>query len=104
MARILPTSYLVQADFINVGGIDFFDTPEFRPLLADETDTFFEISAEYQNRPDLIAFDFYDDEQLWWILALANDIWLAPSEFSTGRRIRVPAFERVSAYIAEGNR
>lgn len=104
MAGILPSSYLVQADFLSSGGLEFFDTPEFRPFLADQTDVFFEITAEFQNRPDLIAFDRYLDEQLWWVLALVNQIDLVPSGFYTGLRIRIPTLSRVTAYIAQGNR
>jgi hypothetical protein len=104
MASILPTSYLVQADFLKVGGVEFFDTPELRPILPDSSDIFFEVTAAFQNRPDLIAFDFYDDEQLWWVLALANSIDIVPSGFYTGRRIRVPSLDRVTAYVSQGNR
>jgi len=32
----------------------------------------FELTATYEHRPDLLAYDLYKDHKLWWVFAVRN--------------------------------
>ena len=50
----------------------YLDVIQFRniPLLTDDQD--FEVQAQYEHRPDLLAYDLYSDSNLWWVFAVRN--------------------------------
>lgn len=62
-------------------------------------DIIYEIPLIYNFRPDRIAYKFYGNPKLYWILVYANDIPDSPEGFFHGRRIRVPRIERISEVI-----
>ena len=41
-------------------------------------------------RPDLLALQVYDTEELWWVIMLANRIQDAKTELTTGKKIFLP--------------
>lgn len=69
--------------------LDPIDIPEM------EEDRFFEVTQEFAHRPDLISKKFYGTEQLYWIIAYANDMIDAFAETHTDRRLRIPDRENV---------
>lgn len=40
------------------------------PIVAN--DVAYEIDAIYKHRPDLLAYDLYGDQTLWWVFAVRN--------------------------------
>ena len=60
------------------------------PKLAD--DQFFTINLTYQYRPDLLAFDLYDNSNLWWVFYQRNPNTLTapPLDFKSGTQIYLP--------------
>jgi hypothetical protein len=48
------------------------------------------IIARAEDRLDLIAFDFYGDSTLWWIIAMANDIPGDSMYPPMGFQLRIP--------------
>jgi len=50
----------------------YLDIMEFRDLPIQRDDTLFEVTATYENRPDLLAYDLYKDPSLWWVFAVRN--------------------------------
>lgn len=50
----------------------YLDVIEFRNIPAETDDILFEITPGYQYRPDLLAYDLYDDVGLWWVFAVRN--------------------------------
>jgi nucleoid-associated protein YgaU len=48
------------------------------------------ITVDNPDRLDRIAFRFYDDAKLWWVIAAANNLgrgdWIVPA----GTRLRIP--------------
>jgi hypothetical protein len=40
------------------------------PYLIDDQD--FEVQAQYEHRPDLLAYDLYSDSNLWWVFSVRN--------------------------------
>lgn len=63
----------------------FDDIPDIKPR---DTDTF--LTLESSLRPEQIANDMYGKPELWWIIALANDIRLPLVEMYPGRKLRIP--------------
>lgn len=60
------------------------------PRLAD--DVVFTINETYQYRPDLLAFDLYGDQGLWWVFALRNPNSIQDPVFDmqAGKQIYIP--------------
>lgn len=54
---------------LNAGYLDFLS---YRNIPSLKDDLEFEITGKYENRPDLLAFDLYNDEKLWWVFAVRN--------------------------------
>ena len=78
--------------------------PEIEPTSED-----LYIITSWEDRLDLLAYDYYGDETLWWIIRRANpDVTKRDSFFiKTGVQIRIPdpnnttflinEFERINA-------
>jgi hypothetical protein len=72
---------------------EFLDIMIDRPIPKDPTDNLWEITQTYHLRPDLLAFDLYNDSRLWWVFAQRNQ-----------NRIKDPLFDFVagtSIYIPQ---
>jgi len=70
-------------------GITKFRIPE------SSEDSFHKTEPGERFRLDLIAHRRYDDAQLWWVLALANDIRNPFMHPNPGEMLRVPPIERI---------
>jgi len=70
----------------------YLDLMVNRPIPKLDSDVIFTITATYNMRPDLLAYDLYDDSELWWVFAQRNpDILKNPlNDFSTGTVIQLP--------------
>jgi len=68
---------------------------ERRKLEKRDTDLFFEITPKYAGRPDLIAFDVYNNVALNWLVLQYNTIMDINLELIAGKTIRLPTPERV---------
>ena len=57
-----------------------------------------ELGQKFHRRPDLLAFELYDDAKLWWIFVLfnRNTIQDPIHDFVTGITINVPTKEYVT--------
>jgi hypothetical protein len=73
---------------------EFLDIMSNRNISSYETDTFWEITATYHLRPDLLAFDLYSDSKLWWVFAQRNpnNIKDPLFDFVAGKKIYLPDF------------
>lgn len=70
----------------------FLDAMVNRPIPRETDDQFFKINQTYQFRPDLLAFDLYDDPGLWWVFYQRNPNTLQapPWDFAAGIEIYLP--------------
>lgn len=50
----------------------YLDTMSFRDIPNERDDILFEVTSTYENRPDLLAYDLYQDAKLWWVFAVRN--------------------------------
>lgn len=70
----------------------FLDVMQNRPIPKENDDLLFKINLTYQYRPDLLAFDMYDNASLWWVFYQRNPNTLQkpPLDFAAGTTIYVP--------------
>jgi hypothetical protein len=50
----------------------YLDILAFRQIPAERDDILFNITKNYEHRPDLLAYDLYGDVELWWVFAVRN--------------------------------
>jgi alpha-L-fucosidase len=70
----------------------FLDTMTNRPIPKLTDDLPFQINQVYQYRPDLLAFDLYQNSTLWWVFYQRNPNTLTapPWDFVSGTTILLP--------------
>ena len=51
------------------GALDIFKP---RYINAAEDDRIYQVDAYYNLRPDLLAWDMYENPKLWWVFAMRN--------------------------------
>ena len=63
-----------------------------RPIPAEADDTVYTIEEQYTHRPDLLAFDLYENKDLWWVFAQRNmDVLIDPVyDLIPGTQIYIP--------------
>jgi len=71
-----------------------FDGSEvFRPKIYPNiplTDSDVYVMTETGDRLDTLAFEYYEDASLWWVIAAANNIHDAPMGLKDGTILRIP--------------
>lgn len=71
-----------------------------RPVRPDPTDRVSIINnGRYVFRPDLLAFDLYGDEKLWWVIPVRNGFQDPVFDMTFGRDIIIPDPERVRQIV-----
>jgi len=68
-------------------------------LVPELTDTNFTVTQGYERRLDLIAFRVFEVSQLWWAIAMVNNIVDPLSEPLLGTHLRIPRYSRVMAAL-----
>jgi hypothetical protein len=70
----------------------FLDVMVNRPIPKQADDRLFTINTTYQYRPDLLAFDLYDNANLWWVFYQRNPNTLQkpPLDFVADTLIYLP--------------
>ena len=76
-----------------------FPDVDFKDLLSGTDDISYKILPEEEYRPDLIAYKFYSDPTLSWVLIYANEFSNSPQDFVANTVINVPRFEKVVSLI-----
>jgi len=63
-----------------------------RPVSAESDDYLYTIETQYTYRPDLLAYDLYQDPKLWWVFIQRNmDVLQDPVfDFVAGTEIYIP--------------
>jgi hypothetical protein len=80
----------------------FLDVMVNRAIPADTTDVYWEINVTYNYRPDLLAYDLYNDSKLWWVFAQRNpNILKDPMfDFATGTYIYLPQYSNLKSILS----
>jgi hypothetical protein len=80
---------------LNANRIPVQETWEMDEIEENEGDSYFEVTAEYAHRPDLISLLFYGTEQFYWVIAFANKLMEPFAQTIVGLRLRIPDRETV---------
>lgn len=80
---------------LNSDRIPVQETWEMEELVTSDRDQFFEVTAEYAHRPDLISLEFYGTEQLYWVIAFVNHMTEPFAQTLVGLRLRIPDRETI---------
>ena len=86
-------TYNATSPYYTTGYSQFFlDVMVNRPIPSQSDDLPFTINQTYQYRPDLLAFDLYDNGGLWWVFYQRNPNTLTkpPLDFVIDTFIYVP--------------
>jgi len=68
------------------------DILNLRDIPAAADDVLYIVPQVYSLRPDLMAYDLYGDEKLWWVFAVRNKDVIQDSIYDmlAGQRIYLP--------------
>lgn len=80
---------------------DFLDVMVNRPIPMNPSDVYYTIPAVYEYRPDMLAYDLYNDPKLWWVFAQRNPNRLKDPlfDFTAGLGIYVPKLDTLKAVL-----
>jgi len=85
--------YDSTSPYFDTGYSQFFlDVMVNRPIPKEDDDLTFTINTTYQYRPDMLAYDLYQNAALWWVFYQRNPNTLAapPLDFAVGVQIFLP--------------
>ena len=70
----------------------FLDVMTNRAIPKETDDRLMQINQTYQYRPDLLAYDLYQQPGLWWVFYQRNPNALTapPWDFEAGKSIYLP--------------
>lgn len=90
----IQTLYDAASPYYNSEVTDnYLDVMVNRPIPKYEGDFLFTITNTYDLRPDLLAYDLYNNSNLWWVFAQRNpNILMDPLfDFRAGVKIFLPS-------------
>lgn len=93
------TSPYYDTGVVNAKFLDFMVN---RPIPRQPSDVYFTIPLVYQYRPDLLAFDLYNDPRLYWVFAARNPNALGYDpyfDFKAGIQIYVPKLDTLKQVL-----
>lgn len=94
--------YSSTSPYYTTGFTQFYlDVMNNRPIPREADDRVMIINQTYQYRPDLLAFDLYDNSGLWWVFYQRNPNTLTapPLDFKVGTRIYLPKLSTLRAAL-----
>ena len=89
----MTIAYDSTSPYFETGYSQFFlDSMVNRPIPKQDDDLTFTINTTYQYRPDLLAYDLYQNAALWWVFYQRNPNTLTapPLDFAVGVQIYLP--------------
>ena len=98
----MSVNYESTSPYYTTGYTQFYlDVMQNRAFPKEADDTIFQINTTYQYRPDLLAFDLYDNAGLWWVFYQRNPNTLQkpPLDFKAGTRIYLPKITTLRAAL-----
>lgn len=89
--RIAKYSRLSLASLYRTEGVTYWDIIDMPDIPIQEDDETYTVKRGAAERIDRIATRFYGNPRLWWVIAVANDIEIQPTELSEGDVLRIPS-------------
>lgn len=95
MAIYSKTSPYFNTETVN----GYLDVADIRNFPKEADDILWEVTQNYQHRPDLLAWDLYDNWNLWWVFSIRNPSVLKDPVFDlvAGRKIYLPKISTLKA-------
>lgn len=91
------TSRLKFAKLVTLEGVEHWELPEY-PTIGDAPDDRRYV-VNRTDRIDQLAEVFYGTADLWWIIAIRNDLELVPNDLYENQVLRIPSGRRVFTEI-----
>lgn len=89
MPTVRSHSRLRFTSFQAVDTIEFWGLLEIPVIPEQPDDILYRVSG--RDRIDTLAFRFYQDSVLWWVIATANNMEIVPTDLNEGDTIRIPS-------------
>ena len=89
----MTIAYDSTSPYFETGYSQFFlDVMVNRPIPKEDDDLTFVINTTYQYRPDMLAYDLYQNAALWWVFYQRNPNTLTapPLDFAVDVQIFLP--------------
>jgi hypothetical protein len=79
----------------------YLDIINFRNIPSETDDILFEVTKNYENRPDLLSYDLYGDVNLWWVFAVRNKSIIKDPVFDlvAGIKIYLPKLSTIKTSL-----
>ncbi len=91
------TSRLRFAELATIGGVECWNLPEY-PEIGEAPDDMRYV-VDRNDRIDRLSNSRYRTPELWWIIALRNDLKLLPNDLYMRQVIYIPSSRRVFGEI-----
>lgn len=95
-------TYAATSPYYLTGITQFYlDVMVDRPIPKLTSDQIWTITTTYQYRPDLLAYDLYQNAGLWWVFYQRNPNTLSapPLDFAAGRQIFLPNLDTLKSTL-----
>jgi hypothetical protein len=73
------------------------------PKINSTTEDIY-IIARSGDRLDMLAYEYYEDHSLWWVLAEANKLGKGSLDCPAGMRIRIPAQQEWHSHLKQNDK
>lgn len=90
-------SRLRFAQLTTIDGYEFWDLVEYPTIVVQDDDSVHLVLGT--DRLDLLAYKYYGDPVLWWVIAVANDMELVPTALTEGSIIRIPSARYINQIL-----
>jgi hypothetical protein len=79
----------------------YLDFLQIRPVPAEDDDVLYLVQPQYAYRPDLLAYDLYGSQKLWWVFAQRNmDLLKDPiNDLVPGIKIYLPKGDNLARQL-----
>lgn len=91
--RVRDTSRLRFARLTIIGGVELWNLPEYPEIAPAGDDQRYVVDRK--DRIDLLANSFYGNVELWWVIALRNELRLLPNDMYQNQVLQIPSARRV---------
>lgn len=98
MARFSASSPYAQTQIIDD---QYLDIITIRPVPKNPDDVEYTIESQYNHRPDLLAYDLYRDNRLWWVFGQRNLDIIEDFvyDIKTGTKIYIPQPDKIKTML-----
>lgn len=79
----------------------YLDVMQNRPIPPLLSDVYWTITKVYEYRPDMLAYDLYNNSKLWWVFAQRNPNRLKDPyfDFIAGTQIFIPKMDTLKQVL-----